>query len=109
MIPTFKNFSIFKAKSNDNPKLPTHALSMKIGEEFVNIGGAWTKDSTNGKFLSCKLADTWVNSQDNTKTRKGLVIVFEEDLKHLEELANPQDTTAIDPETCIDLNQDSPF
>jgi len=107
MIQTYKNFSVFKAKPNENTKLPTHVLSMKIGEEFINIGGAWTKEATTGKFLSCKLADAWVNSNDNTKSRKGFVIVAEEDLQELLKLT--EDHTAIDPETGKDLNQDAPF
>lgn len=50
------NFSVFKVKDHSgDPKKPTHKLSTKIGEEFVYIGSAWTKDSTNGKFLSCSL------------------------------------------------------
>ena len=48
MIKTLKNFSVFKAKPNTNEKLPTHVLSSKIGEEYINIGGAWTNDSVNG-------------------------------------------------------------
>lgn len=84
MIPRFQNFSVFKAKPSDNEKLPTHALSMKLGEEFVNIGGAWTKDASTGKYLSCKLADAWVSSEDNTKSREGFVIVRVSDLDKLE-------------------------
>lgn len=84
MIPRFQNFSVFKAKQSDNEKLPTHALSMKLGEEFVNIGGAWTRDASTGKYLSCKLADAWVSSEDNTKSRDGFVIVRVSDLNKLE-------------------------
>lgn len=83
MITRYKNFSVFKAKPNENPKLPTHALSMKIGEEYVNVGGAWTKDSTNGKFLSAKLADAWVGT-DKGKAREGFCIVRESELDLLE-------------------------
>lgn len=99
-----KNFSIFKAKQSDNPKLPTHVISTKIGEEYVNIGGCWTKDGKSGKYLSCKLADAWVDSKDNTKSRKSYVIVAEEDI----ELPKIEDTRAID-ENGKDLNENSPF
>ena len=91
-----------KAKPSDNPKLPTHSISIKIGEEFVTIGACWTKDMKNGgKFLSCKLQDAWVDSKDNTKSRKGFGIVQEETKK--------EDHSAIDPDTGRDLNEDSPF
>ena len=67
-----------KAKPSDNPKLPTHVISTKIGEEFVNIGACWTKDMKNGgKFLSCKLSDAWVDSKDNTKSRRGFSIIMD--------------------------------
>lgn len=113
MIQTYKNFSIFKSKPSDNDKLPTHTLSMKIGEEYVTMGGAWTKDSANGKYLSVKLQDAWVNTQDNTKTRKGYVIVAEDDLnalyEHLEGLKGTE--RVIDPIDNRDLTPDdsNPF
>lgn len=89
-----------KAKPSDNPKLPTHVISTKAGEEFINIGACWTKEMKNGqKFLSCKLSDAWVDSQDNTKSRRGFCIVMEQE----------EDHTAIDPDTGIDLNKDNPF
>lgn len=91
MIPRFQNFSVFKAKPSDNEKLPTHALSMKLGEEFVNIGGAWTRDASTGKYLSCKLADAWVNSEDNTKSREGFVIVRASDLDKLEKIVKQKE------------------
>lgn len=87
MIPRFKNFSVFKAKPNQNEKLPTHAISMKLGDEFVNIGGCWTKDGNNGKYLSAKLADAWV-STDGGKSREGFCIVRESDLNKLEKMTN---------------------
>lgn len=84
MITRYKNFTIFKAKPSENEKLPTHAISMKIGEEYVNVGGCWTKDSTNGKYLSGKLADAWVSTNDDKKARKGYAMVCEDDLNQLE-------------------------
>lgn len=90
-----------KAKPSDNPKLPTHSISTKVGEEFVTIGACWTKDTKNGaKFLSCKLQDAWVDSQDNTKSRKGFGIVYDE---------QKEDHTAVDPDTGVDLNDNNPF
>lgn len=75
-----KNFSIFKNKPSDNEKLPTHSISAKIGEEYVTIGACWTKESTNGKYLSCKLQDTYVDHTDRTKTKKGFAIADEKQI-----------------------------
>lgn len=72
-----KNFSIFKNKPSDNEKLPTHSISAKIGEEYVTIGGCWTKEGKSGKYLSCKLQDVWVDHSDRTKCRKGYAIADE--------------------------------
>ncbi len=101
---TIKNFAIFKAKQNENTKLPTHSISAKIGDEYVVIGGCWTKDGNNGKFLSAKLSDAWVNTEDNTKSRKSYVIVAEEDLIELQKLASAQDKKLIDPMSGLDLS-----
>lgn len=73
----YKNFSIFKAKPSDNEKAPTHNISCKIGEEYVNIGACWKKDGKSGAFLSCKLQDSWVDHSDRTKTKKGYAIADE--------------------------------
>ncbi len=55
-MESIKNFSIFKVKEHDgDPKKPTHSISTKIGEKYEYIGKCWTKDSNNGKFLSCSL------------------------------------------------------
>jgi len=71
----YKNFSIFKTKASDNPKAPSHRINMKIGEEYVEIGGCWTKETSKGdKFLSCKLQDVYLNEGDRSKSRKGFGI-----------------------------------
>lgn len=107
-----------RARPSDNPKLPTHSISVKVGDEFITIGACWTKNMKNGgKFLSCKLQDAWVNAQDNTKTRKGFGIVPEPGAEPgAEPVAEPvaeavpgEDHTAIDPDTGVDLNDNSPF
>lgn len=108
MILRHKNFAIFKAKPNENAKLPTHSLSAKIGEEYVTIGGAWTKESANGKFLSAKLSDAWVDAKDNTKKRTGFSIVSDADLDALEKLVEPKSEPLVDPIDGRDLS-DSPF
>lgn len=100
-----KTFNIIKAKQSDNTKLPTHVISTKMGEGFVNIGACWTKDMKNGaKFLSCKLSDVWVSTKDNTKSQKSYVIVAEEEIV----LPKIEDIRAID-ENGNDLNEDRPF
>ena len=82
-----KNFSVFKKKPTDNEKLPTHSLSAKIGNEYVDIGSCWTKEGKAGKYLSAQLAKAWVDHTDMSKSRKALVIVFEEDLIELHKKA----------------------
>lgn len=83
-----KSFSLFKARESGNEKAPTHKLSAKIGDEFVEIGSAWTKATAKGdKYLSAQLAKAWVDHTDNSKSRKAIVICFEEDLKELHKLA----------------------
>lgn len=72
-----------KSRPSDNPKLPTHQISTKVGEEFITIGACWTKDMKNGgKYLSCKLQDAWVNTEDNTKSRRGFGIIAEQEKDH---------------------------
>lgn len=84
-----KNFSIFRNKPSENEKLPTHSISTNVGTkekpEYVNIGACWTKESTGGKFLSCKLQDVYVDHTDRTKTKKGFVIVDEKLVKEVDE------------------------
>ena len=77
-----KNFSIFKLKSSENEKYPTHTISFNVGTkenpEYITGGACWTKEGKGGKFLSCKLQDAYVNSADRTKTKKGFTIVDEQ-------------------------------
>ncbi len=74
-----KVFAVFKKKASENEKSPTHSISAKIGEEYMEIGACWTKEGKNGKFLSCKLQNVYVDhtTQDRTKSRAGFAIVDE--------------------------------
>lgn len=64
-----KEFAIFKATEKKNEKSPDYNISVKIGEKWTNIGGAWIRESGKGqKFFSCKLSAPY---QD----RKGYEIV----------------------------------
>lgn len=83
MITIIKNFSIFRGKETDNEKLPSHKINTKIGDSFVEIGSCWTKEGKNGKYLSGRLATAYINERDRTKSRKAVVMVFEEDLVEL--------------------------
>ena len=57
-------FTIFKVKDHDgDPKKPTHTISMKIVEKYEYIGRCWTKDGSNGKFLSCSLDKPYQDKQ----------------------------------------------
>lgn len=55
------NFSITKNKYKvQGDKKPDYKLSAKIDDKFVDIGSAWTKESSTGsgaKYLSVKLAE----------------------------------------------------
>lgn len=83
-----KNFSVFRGKPSENPKAPTHSLSTKIGEDFLNIGSAWTKETKKGdKYLSVQLSNAYVDHTDNTKSRKSIVLCFEEDIIELHKKA----------------------
>ena len=86
-----KNFSIFRGKQSENEKAPTHRISIKVGDNYLDAGACWTKQDKNGnKFLSAKLADVYVDHTDNSKSRKSVVLVFEEDLKALYKLAGEE-------------------
>jgi len=110
-----KNFSIFKKAPSDNSKTPSHSISANTGTqenpEYVDIGSAWTKDGNKGKFLSAQLSQAWTNTEDNTKSRKAFVIVYEEDLNELMRLAKLENDKIIDPTNGNDLTPDdsNPF
>lgn len=90
-----KNFMIFKRKNNGNDKAPTHAISTKIGEEFIELGSCWTREANNGsKFLSCKLSDAWVSTEDNKKTRRGYGIIEDKP----EPIIDPSDGRDLTPD-----------
>jgi len=56
-----KEFIIFKnTKPSDNVKAPTHRVMATIGNELVEIGGGWSRESKTGnKFLSIRLKDIY--------------------------------------------------
>ena len=65
-----QNFSIFKVqKDPSNSKLPDYRISIKVGDEYVEAGAGWIKESKNGKYISCKLNDAYLDK------RKGFEIV----------------------------------
>ena len=90
-----KNFSIFKLKEQKNEKSPTHSISANVGTkekpEYVTLGACWTKESSGGKFLSCKLQDAWVDGKDNTKARKGFAITEDKPTPQEEDTEQPPD------------------
>ena len=64
-----KEFAIFKATEKKNDKSPDYNISVKMGDKWTNIGGAWLRESGKGtKFFSCKLSAPY---QD----RKGYEII----------------------------------
>lgn len=86
-------FSIFKVtKDPNNTKLPDYRISIKVGDEFVEAGACWIKDSKSGKYMSCKLSDPYLDK------RKGFEIVEKvnkkaEPLKTTPEAVEVMDTT----------------
>lgn len=82
-----KNIVIQKAKK-DNDKSPDRKITAKVGDEWVQVASGWIKKDKNGNdYVSCAMSKAWVNASDNSKSRKGFVIVTEEDLKALFEKA----------------------
>ena len=96
-----KNFSVFKNKPDDNEKAPTHRLSAKLGEEYISVGSAWTKETKSGdKFLSAQLSNAFVDNVDKSKSRKEVIMCFAEDIRELCKLASveyPVETTFTKP------------
>jgi uncharacterized protein (DUF736 family) len=66
-----KSFAIFKNTNKTKDTQPDYRMSVKIGDEYLDLGGAWIKEGKSGKFISCKLSDA-------RDTRKGFRIVIEE-------------------------------
>lgn len=82
-----KNFSIFKnTHKKEGSTQPDYKISMKVGEEYVEIGAGWIKDGKSGKYISCKLSDSYA---DHTKgvARKGFQLVMEGQTETVKEYA----------------------
>lgn len=75
------NFSIFKLKEQKSEKSPTHTISARVGEEYVQIGSAWTKKGNNGVYLSCQLSKPF--TKDSGEKYDGYVILSDSDYKKL--------------------------
>ena len=65
-----KSFSCFKVNEKENDNQPDYRLSAKIGEDYVDIGAGWIKESKNGKYISFKLRDVY-------REKDGYVIIPE--------------------------------
>lgn len=51
-----KNFSCFKVTEKKNEKEPDYRLTAKVGDEFIEIGAGWIKESAKGtKYISFSL------------------------------------------------------
>jgi len=71
MSDTKTYLSIFKVKlPKKNEKGPDYRISMKIGDEFKNVGAGWIKDGQKGKFISAHLEGRfeYVPREDPTAT-----------------------------------------
>jgi hypothetical protein len=90
-----KNFSIFKNSEIKNDKMPTHSISLNVSTtdkpEYITCGACWTKEGKNGKFLSCKLQDSYADHTKNI-ARKGFILVQEgqtELVENYDEMPDP--------------------
>lgn len=90
-----KNFVIQKTnKKSDNQ--PDRRLTAKYGDNWEEIASGWIKKDKNGNdYVSCQTSKAWKDHTDASKTRKGFVIIAEEDLKELAKQAGVE----LEPET----------
>lgn len=81
MQEPIKFFNLQKNNKKDD-KQPDYRISFREGDTFYDAGACWIKkDKKGNSFLSCKLADKWVDHTDSTKTRKGFHITEDTPLK----------------------------
>lgn len=53
-----KNFALFKVKEKKSDNSPDYELSTKIGDDFIQVGAGWIRESKKGtKFISIKLSE----------------------------------------------------
>lgn len=77
-----KQIKFFNLQKNNkkNDKQPDYRISVNLGEEtanYVEAGACWIKkDSKGNNYLSCKLADAFVDHTKGT-ARKGFELVME--------------------------------
>ena len=71
-----KMFNIFKNTKKTKEGQPDYRMNVKIGDNYVECGAGWIKDSKNGKYISCKLNDVYVDHTKGTATQ-GFVLVQE--------------------------------
>ena len=53
---------MFENNFKKGDKQPDHKLTMKIGDEFVEVGAAWKKEGKKGKFVSLTLNGTFTHT-----------------------------------------------
>jgi uncharacterized protein (DUF736 family) len=62
------NFSCFKVSEKKSDQSPDYTLSAKVGEQYVNIGAGWIKESKGTKYISFKLSDPYMDKPGFTIT-----------------------------------------
>lgn len=68
------NFSCFKVTEKKNEKEPDYRLTAKVGDEFIEIGAGWIKESAKGtKYISFSLSKPY-------KDRKGWKLIEQDEL-----------------------------
>ena len=71
MTEPIKFFNLSKNNKKTDTQ-PDYRISFREGDTFIEGGACWKKQDKNGQtFLSCKLADKWVDHTDSKKSRRG--------------------------------------
>lgn len=85
MTEPIKFFNLSKnTQKKEGSTQPDYRISFKVGDTYVEGGGAWKKTDKNGAtYLSCKLGDEYKDHTDETKSRRGWHL--EDDKKVVEE------------------------
>lgn len=67
-----KLFSLQKNTNKKTDAQPDYRISLKVGEGFAEGGACWLKKDKNGNnYLSCKLADEFLDHTNPAKSKKG--------------------------------------
>lgn len=104
-----KTFGIFKNKRKvAGDSKPDYNISMKVGDKYIDIGGAWLKEAKDGsKFFSCKLSNAYGERKGYQVVEDSVSTLTEEEKAKIQALKAGEQTKK---EVVNDINPDSiPF